>query len=185
MIFAQTADTVTLWWQSIAVPTGVVLAALIAGTVAVRTARKTPHEKLRELAEIRALLIANATHDMVIEVRKLDDSIRIEVDKIDRQSQAVGRGRSAVVDEWVRQRSPWFEVVAAFLQIVPFGLLLVADTDQAPGFLVMIASITLAFTMDVGVYLRSSTVGWRKWLLALAFVVWCLFAASQILVYVM
>ncbi len=120
---------------------------------------------------------------MATEVRKLDAAIRAEVDKIDRLTRATSRGRSAAAVEWIRQRSPWFEVGAAILQFVPLGLLLVVDVDKAPGFTIMIVSITIAAAMSVGTYLRTKMTGWGRWLLALILIAWGLFASSQILVY--
>jgi hypothetical protein len=42
----------TPWWQTLLGAVGVVLAAIIAGSFAVRNARKTPHETLKTLLEI-------------------------------------------------------------------------------------------------------------------------------------
>lgn len=94
---AETADKPE-WWQSALTPLGYVLAAIIAGSVAIRLARKTPHENLKALVEIRKAM----PHDRpnLDEDGVLDAAIRHELDNIATLTAARGRGLSAYA--WAR-----------------------------------------------------------------------------------
>jgi hypothetical protein len=75
------------WWQTVLGGAGGVLAAIIAGSFAVRNARKTPHETLKTLIEItekaegqiqpedRAVLIA-ACHREILRIDRLNRARR-------------------------------------------------------------------------------------------------------------
>ncbi|MEW1881021.1 hypothetical protein AB0O58_15125 [Rhodococcus sp. NPDC080181] len=63
------------------VPVGVILAAIIAGSFAVRNARKTPHEQLKTLVEIREKL-------HIVDTHVIDAAIDREIAKIDRLNAA-------------------------------------------------------------------------------------------------
>jgi hypothetical protein len=75
----------TPWWQSVLGGVGVVLAAIIAGSFAVRNARKTPHETLKTLVEI-----AEKADDHIEceDQDVLKAAMHREIQRIDRLNQA-------------------------------------------------------------------------------------------------
>lgn len=78
------------WWQSALTPLGYVIAALIAGGFAFRIARKTPHENLKALVEIRQTLSEGDVN--LDENGVLAAAIGHELDKIDRLTTAREKG---------------------------------------------------------------------------------------------
>ncbi|MFD9663443.1 hypothetical protein ACFWAY_17735 [Rhodococcus sp. NPDC059968] len=99
MILAQGTGS-TPWWQS--VPLGVVVAALIAAWVTVRTARKTPHENLKVLSEIRGALEKEMA---AVDPRSaLDKAIRLEIDNLEKLNVAREKGTIAYLRESAAQR---------------------------------------------------------------------------------
>lgn len=78
------------WWQSALTPLGYVIAALIAGGFAFRIARKTPHENLKALVEIRQTLSEGDVN--LDESGVLAAAIGHELDKIDRLTAAREKG---------------------------------------------------------------------------------------------
>jgi hypothetical protein len=90
------------WWQSVLGGAGGVLAAIIAGSFAVRNARKTPHETLKTLVEIAEKLEG---HIQPQDRAVLDAAVRREIARIYRLNQArlegfwkywIERGRQTV-----------------------------------------------------------------------------------------
>lgn len=75
----------TPWWQTVLGGVGVVLAAIIAGSFAVRNARKTPHETLKTLVEIAEQAEGHIQAD---DRAVLDAAIHREIRRIDRLNQA-------------------------------------------------------------------------------------------------
>ncbi|EFG73702.1 hypothetical protein HMPREF0591_6389 [Mycobacterium parascrofulaceum ATCC BAA-614] len=75
----------TPWWQPVLGTVGVVLAAIIAGSFAVRNARKTPHETLKTLVEI-AEKAGNLIEAEDLDVLKA--AVHREIQRIDRLNQA-------------------------------------------------------------------------------------------------
>jgi hypothetical protein len=73
------------WWQSVLGGVGVVLAAIIAGSFAVRNARKTPHETLKTLVEIaeKAENLIEAEDQDILKA-----AMHREIQRIDRLNQA-------------------------------------------------------------------------------------------------
>lgn len=78
------------------VPAGVILAAIIAGSFTIRNARKTPHEQLKTLVEIREKL-------HVVDTHVIDAAIDRELEKIDRLHSARTRGVWSGLNEAVKQ----------------------------------------------------------------------------------
>ncbi|WP_206499030.1 hypothetical protein [Rhodococcus sp. KRD175] len=78
------------------VPAGVILAAIIAGSFTIRNARKTPHEQLKTLVEIREKL-------HVVDTHVIDAAIDRELEKIDRLYSARTRGVWSGLNEAVKQ----------------------------------------------------------------------------------
>ncbi|MFE4501707.1 hypothetical protein ACFRFQ_17785 [Rhodococcus sp. NPDC056743] len=79
-------------------PIGYVLAAAIAGSAAIRLARKTPHENLKVLVEIRQAMPHGRSN--LDENGVLDAAVRHELDNIATLTAARGRGLSAYA--WAR-----------------------------------------------------------------------------------
>lgn len=103
MILAQAAAEAVdkpEWWQSALTPLGYVIAALIAGGFAVRLARKTPHENLKTLVEIRKAIPRGRTN--LDEKGVLDAAIKHELENIATLTEARGRGFWAYA--WARIR---------------------------------------------------------------------------------
>ena len=97
------------WWQSVLGGIGVVLAAIIAGSFAVRNARKTPHETLKTLVEIAEKADG---HIQPEDRTVLDVAIHREIERIDRLNQARLRGFWRFFLETVRQHIFSFDALA-------------------------------------------------------------------------
>ncbi|WP_431816289.1 hypothetical protein [Gordonia jacobaea] len=92
---------------------------LLAGWVATRNARKTPHENLKALTEIRAALADDdETATMV-----LNEAIKYEIDRLARLSAARRRGSLAYAREVLRQRPVTVAVVVSLAITLPFSFL--------------------------------------------------------------
>lgn len=90
---------VTPWWQPILGWGGVVIAAIITGGIAIRNARKTPHEKLKTLVEI-----LDQSHLVWREDRHvLETAIHREIQRIARLNEAQLEGWWAYQIERFRQ----------------------------------------------------------------------------------
>lgn len=91
----------TPWWQPILGWRGVIIAAVIAGSIALRNARKTPHETLKTLVEI-----LDKSHLVWREDRHiLELAIHRELQRLDRLNQARLEGFWAYQRERIRQWS--------------------------------------------------------------------------------
>jgi hypothetical protein len=93
-------------WGIVAAPIGVIVAALIAGWFAVRNARKSPHENLKTLAEIRSALAGDLAD--VDPQQTLGKAIRFEIEKLDKLTEARRQGTVPFLREILRQRSTAF-----------------------------------------------------------------------------
>jgi hypothetical protein len=92
------------WWQTVLGGIGVVLAAIIAGSFAVRNARKTPHETLKTLVEIAEKAEGHIEpQDLAV----LATAVHREIQRIDRLNRARLEGF------W----KYWWENVRQFLAI--------------------------------------------------------------------
>lgn len=104
-----------------ATPLVTFLAAVLGAWVATRNARKTPHENLKTLTDIRASL--GGELPLVDPDGALSDAIRLEVTKLNELTIARGRGLWPYVKAVVRQRIiMYFSIWAAFLTIVALAL---------------------------------------------------------------
>ncbi|WP_445160790.1 hypothetical protein ACTXG5_21920 [Mycobacterium sp. Dal123C01] len=88
------------WWQSVLGGVGVVLAAVIAGSFAVRNARKTPHETLKTLVDI-AEKAENLLEPDDQDVLKA--AMQREIQRIDRLNQARLEGFWTYLGETLKQ----------------------------------------------------------------------------------
>ncbi|MEO3757309.1 hypothetical protein ABGB19_03330 [Mycobacterium sp. B14F4] len=104
------------WWQTVLGGVGVVLAAIVAGSFAVRNARKTPHETLKILVEIAE----NAEGLIRPEDREvLETAIHREIQRIDRLNRARLEGF------W----RYWAEILKQGLVFDAFGVLIGGITE--------------------------------------------------------
>ncbi|MEV4155831.1 hypothetical protein AB0J48_22660 [Nocardia salmonicida] len=101
----------TPWWQPILGWGGVVIAATIAGGIAVRNARKTPHENLKTLVEILDM----SQHIWRDDRRVLEESVHREVQRLDRLNQARVEGFRPYFVERIKQLDPLLPAVVAGL----------------------------------------------------------------------
>jgi formate hydrogenlyase subunit 4 len=90
-------------WGILAAPIAGLIGALLAAWVALRNARKSPHENLKALADIRSALASDLEH--VDPQQALSRAIRFEVRKLDKLTEARERGIVPFVGEVLRQRS--------------------------------------------------------------------------------
>lgn len=91
---------------------------LFAGWVASRNARKTPHENLKALTEIRASLGETAPSE---QLAVLDASIAWEIQRIDELTSARGRGPVYYAYTRVRQMDAW-PIATLVLSFAVFGI---------------------------------------------------------------
>ncbi|MBJ8342968.1 hypothetical protein JGU71_29185 [Antrihabitans sp. YC3-6] len=99
----------TPWWQPALMSAGTILAAIVAGSFAVRNARKTPHERLKTLVEIVEKLPDEVGRD---DRAILANAIDREIQRIKLLNDARLEGNWAYVKEAVRQSLP---IIAAIL----------------------------------------------------------------------
>src|ERR1700722_662225 len=103
----------TPWWQSVLGGAGVVLAAIIAGSFAVRNARKTPHETLKTLVEIAEKAEGNIRRE---DRAVLETAIHREIQLIDRLNQARLEGFGKYWMERLRQAFD-FDIISLSVEI--------------------------------------------------------------------
>jgi hypothetical protein len=104
-----------------ATPLVTFLAAVLGAWVATRNARKTPHENLKTLTDIRASLGGELS--LVDPEGALGDAIRLEVTKLNELTIARGRGLWPYVKAVVRQRmTMYLSIWAVFLIVVALAL---------------------------------------------------------------
>ncbi|PTR42043.1 hypothetical protein C8K38_111212 [Rhodococcus sp. OK611] len=105
MILAQAAAAPSQPnWTAIAGPIAIIFAAAIAGWVATRNSRKSPHENLKMLVEIRAELVAIEGDGAPLDAGQVvDRSIQAELNKLHKLNSAHDRGRFAYLQEKASQ----------------------------------------------------------------------------------
>ncbi|GCE40956.1 hypothetical protein Rhow_004599 [Rhodococcus wratislaviensis] len=101
MILAEAAAD-SQWWENALTPIGYIIAAAIAAGVAVRLARKTPHENLKALTDIYVELPSAVDERAVIE-----KAIQQELDKLEALSKARDKPGFQGRLEYFYQRAQW------------------------------------------------------------------------------
>ncbi|MEV0059785.1 hypothetical protein [Nocardia sp. NPDC050718] len=110
----------TPWWQPMLAWGGVIIAAIIAGGIALRNGRKTPHENLKSLVEILDKSQHVWRHDRYI----LEQAIHREIQRLDKLNKARLEGFWAYNLERIRQSSPWESGNAVALAVIAIVVVL-------------------------------------------------------------
>ncbi|MCA1004776.1 hypothetical protein LCL87_03530 [Rhodococcus hoagii] len=115
------ADTAaqTPWWQGALGPAAIIVAAGIAAWVATRNNRKSPHENLKMLIDIRGeIMTVDAQRLVPLDLNgAIEMSIRHEIANLEKLNAARSRGRLAVARERIRQFDLLDTVAAGFLGV--------------------------------------------------------------------
>ncbi|MEV6560431.1 hypothetical protein AB0M22_32255 [Nocardia sp. NPDC051756] len=107
------------WWEQVAGWGGIIVAAIVTGTFAVRTARRTPYETLKTLVDI-----LDKSRSLPKDERHvIETAIRRELKRIDRLNAARIEGFGAYLRERIRQ-VPWDLVLASSAYVAVFGVLI-------------------------------------------------------------